>query len=94
MPKPRQKKVFGIRDAAAKAREPEADPDQAALIKKITVNFDELYVAAVANRIYVYESECLKPIDVSKHDAEITDPAAIINQSLWLVDIVGPWGGC
>ena len=63
--KPRHKKVFGIRDKAADAREPEADPDQTLLVNKITINFDELYIAAVANRIYVYESENLKPIDVS-----------------------------
>ena len=35
------------------------------LIKKIQVNFDELYVAAIANRIIVYEARQLKPIDVS-----------------------------
>ena len=57
--------MFGIRDQSAKIREPEADPDQTNLIKKLQVNFDEIYVAAVANRIYVYESEHLKPIDVS-----------------------------
>ena len=61
----RKKRVYGMRDESKKIREPEADPDQANLIKKIQINFDELYVAAVANRIYVYESEHLKPIDVS-----------------------------
>lgn len=64
-PKPRRKLVFGLRDEAVKAREPEADPLAGSLVKKISVNFDELYVAAIANRIYVYESEHLKPIDVS-----------------------------
>lgn len=39
--------------------------NQARLIKKIQVNFDELYVAAIANRIIVYEARQLKPIDVS-----------------------------
>ena len=56
--------MYGTLDAAATVREPEADPDQASLIKKIMINFDELYVAAIANRIYVYESDHLKPIDV------------------------------
>ena len=46
-------------------REVEADPDQTSLIRKLRVNFDELYVAAIANRIVVYESGNLKPIDVS-----------------------------
>ena len=40
-------------------------PEQASLIKKIQLNFDELHVAAIANRIYVYEATQLKPIDVS-----------------------------
>ena len=57
--------MFGIRDETVKIREVEADPDQANLIKKLRVNFDELYVSAISNRIFVYESDNLKPIDVS-----------------------------
>ena len=56
------------------AKEPSTDdsagvglggPEQASLIKKIQLNFDELHVAAIANCIYVYEATQLKPIDVS-----------------------------
>ena len=57
--------MFGIRDETVKIREVEADPDQANLIKKLRVNFDELYVSAISNRIFVNESDNLKPIDVS-----------------------------
>lgn len=54
-----------LRDAATNAREPEAEPEQASLIRKLRINFDELYVAAIANRIVIYESTKLRPIDVS-----------------------------
>ena len=50
---------------APKVREPEAEPEQASLIRKLQINFDELHVAAIANRIVIYESTQLKPIDVS-----------------------------
>lgn len=46
--------------------------NQANLIKKIQVNFDELYVAAIANRIIVYEARQLKPIDVSDLKSKLT----------------------
>ena len=53
-----------LRNAPA-AREPEADPDQASLIRTIQLNFDQLHLAAVHNRIFVYDAATLKPIDVS-----------------------------
>ena len=40
----------------SKVRLPEAEPEQASLIRKIQINFDEVYVSAIGNRIYVYES--------------------------------------
>lgn len=61
--------MYGARrahdDPRNKPREPEASPNQADLIRKLHVNFDELYVAAVDNRIVIYESKQLTPIDVS-----------------------------
>lgn len=55
-----------LRNAANTVREPEAEPEQASLIRKLQINFDELYVAAIANRIVIYESNKLRPIDVSE----------------------------
>ena len=53
------------------------------LFKTIQVNFDELHVAALGNRIYIYEAAHLTPIDVS------VDERA--RNSLFIFDISFDW---
>ena len=43
----------------------EAPTDHHLLVKKIQINFEELVVAAIYNKIHILEPKSLKPMEVS-----------------------------
>ena len=43
----------------------EAPTEQHLLTKSLMINFDELIISAVYNKIYIFDSRTLKPVQVS-----------------------------